>query len=190
MRYDMLFTITTNKINAFSLCVSFRFVSNLNEWFYYHWRRKNQNQLLTFNPVHSVMISSCFECWSSGSLSVSCSVSVPLSFSPSSIVRNDTESVASWDCWFTIKSSAVSDFWRNNEPNFSKNPPSIAWILWIIQTNEYCVFFFWFHKFYLEFLIKIGENIDIFIIFYILEWLYIESINSINRYALFFLSSK
>lgn len=103
----------------------------------------NIKHTLTFNPVHSLMSSSCFECWSSGSLSVSCKVSVPLSFSPSSIVRNDTESVTSCgalcNCWFTIRSSTLSDFWRSNEPNFSKKPPSIAWILefWKMNNKNY-----------------------------------------------------
>lgn len=89
--------------------------------------------ILTFNPVHSSMRSSCFECWSSGSLSVSCKVSVPLSFSPSSIVRNDAESVTSF-CAIRYTgagnvSSVVFVFCRNNEPNFSKKPPSMSWIL-------------------------------------------------------------
>lgn len=86
---------------------------------------KNQ---LTLSPVNSWMSSSCFECWSSGSLSVSWRVSVPLSFSTSSIVRSDVESVTSFSS-SNSNSSACSDRWRKSEPNFSKNPPSIAWIL-------------------------------------------------------------
>lgn len=94
-------------------------------------RNLNFLSLLTFNPVQASIISSCLVCWSSGSLSSSCNVSVPLSRSPSSIVRSDTESVTNSPPirGEFIISSVVWDFCRSNEPNFSKKPPSISWIL-------------------------------------------------------------
>lgn len=93
---------------------------------------------LTFQPVRSSSISSVFIWRSSGSLSVSCSVSVPLSFACSSMVsirKSGTNSSSCNGASGDTFSSIRIDFWRNNEPNFSKKPPSLSWILKIERAH-------------------------------------------------------